>query len=178
MGNRKWLVINYNLPTEPSRHRVAVWRGLKKSGAVNIQQSMWVLPDNEVNRSALQEMSREIESNNGECLLMECMFLDEQHEERVISLFNDIRNEEYTEFLSECKKYLNEIEKEISIEKFSFAELEEEEEELQKLISWYGKIGARDIFRSSLKNDAEKTLEQIKSAFEGYSELVYKYNDK
>lgn len=178
MGKRKWLVINYNLPTEPSRHRVAIWRALKKSGAVNIQQSMWVLSSTPANYSVLQKISQEIEANEGECLLMESMFFDEQHEERVISLFNSIRDEEYTELLSECGKYIKEIEKEISIEKFSFAELEEEEEELQKLVSWYGKIEARDIFHSSLRNNAEQILEKIKNIFEDYSELVYKHNDK
>lgn len=94
MEKRKWLIISYNLPTEPSRHRVAIWRGLKKLGAVNVQQSMWVLPYNESNYSVLKKISQDVESNNGECLLMESIFIDGQHEERVISLFNNIRDEE------------------------------------------------------------------------------------
>lgn len=178
MEKRKWIVLNYNLPTEPSRHRVAVWRSLKKLGAVNIQQSMWILGYSEENYHALQRISQEIESNNGEALLMESVFFDEKHEQRVISIFNDIRDEEYKEFIDECEKYLKELEKEISIEKFTFAELEEEEEELQKLISWYGKIEVRDIFHSTLEKDTKEILEQIKRAFENYSELVYKHNNK
>lgn len=178
MGKRKWLMLNYNLPTEPSRHRVAVWRGLKKTGAVNIQQSMWVLPYNEENYSVLLKISQDIEANNGEALLMESVFFEESHEERVISLFNNIRDEEYKEYVNECEKYLKEIKKEISIEKFVFAELEEEEEELQKLISWYSKIEARDAFHSPLGNAAKKITEQIKEAFEHYSQLVYEHNDK
>lgn len=178
MEKRKWLVINYNLPTEPSRYRVATWRALKKIGALNIQQSMWVLGYNEENYSVLQKISRDIEANNGEALLMESIFSDKKHEERVISFFNDIRNEEYKEFIDECEKYLKEIEKEISVEKFTFAELDEEEEELQKLISWYGKIETRDIFHALERNTAKECLEQIQKAFEEYSELVYKHNNK
>ncbi len=176
MGKRKWLVINYSLPTEPSRPRVALWRRLKKLGALNIQQSMWILVHNEHNYSALLEISQDIESNNGEVLLMESVFFDQKHEERIISSFNNIRDEEYKELINECEKYLNEIEKEISINKFSFAELEEEEEELQKLISWYNKIEARQIFNSLQGNRAKEEVEQIKKAFEDYSELVYKHN--
>lgn len=131
MGKRKWLVVNYNLPTDPSRYRVATWRALKKIGALNIQQSMWVLGYNEENYLALQKISQDIESNNGEALLMESVFFDDKHEERVISLFNNVRDEEYKEFIEKCDEYLKELEKEISIEKFTFAELEEEEEELQ-----------------------------------------------
>lgn len=175
MGKRKWLVLNYNLPTEPSRHRVSIWRRLKKLGAVNVQQSMWVLAYNEDNYAALLKISQDIESSNGEALLMESVFFEQQHEDRVISLVNNIRNEEYKEYINECEKYLVEIEKEISIEKFIFAELEEEEEELEKLISWYCKIEARDIFHSSQGNTAKVKLEQIKKAFEEFSELVYNH---
>lgn len=174
MEKRKWLIINYNLPTEPSRPRVATWRALKKLGAVNIQQSMWVLPHNKDNYSSLQKISQDIETNSGEALLMESVFFNELQEERVISCFNNIRDEEYKEFLSECRKYLKELEKEISIQKFTFAELEEEEEELNKLISWYGKIKARDLFSADQGNTAEEIIVEIKSAFENYNNLVYR----
>src|SRR5215831_17921439 len=33
-----WRVITYRLPAEPSRHRVAVWRELRRLGAVSLQQ--------------------------------------------------------------------------------------------------------------------------------------------
>lgn len=173
MEKLKWLVINYNLPTEPSRHRVATWRGLKKIGAVNIQQSMWILPEDEENYLALQKISKDIEANNGEAFLMESVFFDEKDEERVISLFNSIRDDEYMEFINECKKYLKELEKEIAIEKFTFAELEEEESELEKLISWFGRIEKRDIFGSSRGNEARDISARINEAYEGYSEMVY-----
>jgi len=174
----KWLVINYNLPTEPSRIRVATWRRLKKLGAVNIQQSMWVLPESKDNYSALETISQEIENNDGEILLMQSVFFHSKHEERVKSCFNNLRDEEYKEFTSECEKYLKELEKEISIQKFTFAELEEEEEELEKLTSWHGKIKARDIFNSSQRNYAEEKLDEIKKAFENYSYMVYSHDNK
>lgn len=176
MKKIKWLVINYNLPTEPSRHRVAIWRGLKKMGAVNIQQSMWILPNNEENYLALQKISQDIESNNGESLLMESVFFEENHEERVIALFNSIRDQEYLEFTRECDKYLKEIEKEIAKEKFTFSELEEEEAEFEKLFSWYKKIEARDTFNSPCKNEAMEILDKIKNAYENYSDMVYQKN--
>ncbi|MCO5384584.1 Chromate resistance protein ChrB [Desulfosporosinus sp.] len=175
MEKGKWLVINYNLPTEPSRLRVATWRSLKKLGAVNIQQSMWVLPHNDDNYSALQAISQEIEVKNGEVLLMQCEFLNLEHEDKVIAYFNKARDEEYKEFIDKCEDYFKEIEKEIAIEKFTFAEVEEEEEELDKLLSWYGKIEARDIFHSLKRDCAKGKLDQVKKAFENYSDMVYQY---
>lgn len=175
MGKRKWLVISYNLPSEPSRLRVATWRSLKKLGAVNIQQSMWVLAYNEKNYLALQKISREIEKN-GEVLLMESVFLSSEHEEKVISYFDNARDEEYKEFIEKCDDFFKEIEKEIAIEKFTFAEVEEEEEELKKLLSWFTKIEARDIFNPSQRERAREKLDSVKKAFESYSDMVYQYN--
>ncbi|MEQ8198877.1 MAG: Chromate resistance protein ChrB [Clostridiaceae bacterium] len=171
MGKKKWLIINYNLPTEPSRHRVATWRGLKKSGAVNIQQSMWILPCTEDNLSALEKISRDIESNNGESLLMETAFFNEKHEERIISLFNNMRDEEYKELINESTKYIAEIEKETTMRKLTYAELEEEAE-LKKLLSWYNRIKSRDMFSSPEGKKAGEILIQIKSIFKWHSEMV------
>lgn len=177
MKEIKWLVINYNLPTEPSRHRVATWRALKKLGSVNVQQSMWILPESSENYSALQKISEDIEKNNGEALLMESVFFHERHEQRVVGLFNKIRDEEYREFINECQKYIKEIEKEITKEKFTFAELEEEEEELEKLISWHRKIEDRDIFNAPSHSEAKEILEIIKGSFDEFSQLVYNHNN-
>jgi len=33
-----WRVITYRLPPEPSRHRVAVWRELRRLGAVTLAE--------------------------------------------------------------------------------------------------------------------------------------------
>jgi hypothetical protein len=176
MEKRRWLVISYNLPTEPSRHRVSVWRALRKLGVINIQQSMWVLPYNEENYASLVKISEEIEQNNGDSLLMDCVFFDKKHEERIITAFNLVRDEEYREFTGECSKYLKELEKEIKIEKFTFAELEEEEEERNKLISWHEKIAARDVFLAPEGKRANDILVQIQRAFEQYSEMVYENN--
>lgn len=176
MERLKWLVINYNLPTEPSRLRVSVWRSLRKLGAVNIQKSMWVFPHTADNYSALFKISKEIESNSGEAIVMECVFLEETHEQRVISSFNNARGEEYKELITESEKYLKELDKEISIEKFTFAELEEEEEELTKLLSWYAKLEARDIFNSPQRDLAKEKLDQAATHFEKYANMVYQYN--
>ena len=66
MDQNGWVVINYTLPREPSRVRVSLWRKLKKIGAVNIQQSMWILPMTDENLSLLNGIKSEVYQNNGE----------------------------------------------------------------------------------------------------------------
>jgi DNA-binding transcriptional regulator PaaX len=178
LERKKWIVLNYNLPTEPSRPRVAAWRKLKKLGAINIQQSMWIMIYDEENHKQLNEISKDVESNGGTSFLMECTFYEDSQENRVIALFNEMRDEEYNEYINECKKYIKEINKEISIEKYTFAELEEEEAELNKLVSWHRDIRSRDVFNSSQREEAFSILGDINEMFEGYSEMVYKYSIK
>ena len=39
-----WMVLLFRVPAEPSRHRVAVWRELRRTGAVSLGQSAWLAP--------------------------------------------------------------------------------------------------------------------------------------
>jgi len=41
----KFLVLVYRMPAKPTAGRVAVWRLLKKAGAVYLQDSVCVFPD-------------------------------------------------------------------------------------------------------------------------------------
>lgn len=175
MDKTKWIILTYTLPKEPSRPRVAIWRALKKAGAVNLQQSIWVLPDTENHRLTFRKICLNIDENGGETLVMEGVFYEEEHENRVKALFRQMRDEEYAEFIDECGKYLAEIRKEIDTEKFTFAELEEEEGEFEKLSAWHAKIAARDLFGASLREQADDSLKRIGSAFDGFSQKVYEH---
>src|SRR5258708_4972749 len=41
----RWLVLVVRVPADPSRHRVAVWRELRRAGAVLLGQGVWAVPD-------------------------------------------------------------------------------------------------------------------------------------
>ena len=51
---QQWLLLSYTLPREPSAPRVALWRKLKKLGAILLHDALWVLPAT----PALQEQVR------------------------------------------------------------------------------------------------------------------------
>ena len=52
-------------------------------------------------------------------------------------LFTADRTAEWTEFLADCGKFDAEIDKELRIQKLTMAELEEEEQSLERLRRWY-----------------------------------------
>ena len=143
MEESEWIVLNYTLPREPSRIRVSLWRKLKKIGAVNIQQSMWLLPLTANNFSLLNEVKNEVIQNNGEAFVMKSS-VDEDGRRNIIVRFNAARDEEFQELIEESEKFIKEIDKEIARQNYSFAEIEENEEELSKLKQWYEKIKAKE----------------------------------
>ena len=176
MEQNEWIVINYSLPREPSRMRVSIWRKLKKIGAVNIQQSMWILPQAEENYNLLNKIKDDVSQNNGEAFVMKSS-VDENSKKIIIERFNTASDEEYTELLEQCGDFFKEIDKEIARENFTFAEIEENEEELNKLKEWYKKISARDFFDASLKEKCKITLTKCTDALENFCNKVYDFAD-
>lgn len=178
MDEIKWLVFGYNLPAEPTRARVSIWRRLKKLGAVNVKQSLWFLPCTDENREQLQEGSRYIKENEGVCLILESTAIDQEGQNMIVTLFNETRQVEYAELVAECEKFLQEIEREIANNKFIFAELEEEEAELDKLMSWYKAIVARDLFSSPARCEADDMIKKAVQAYEGFTDLVFAHDNE
>ena len=53
-----WVVILYDVPSEPSKLKVRVWREFKKLGAIYPQMSLCILPNNDENIVKLDKISR------------------------------------------------------------------------------------------------------------------------
>jgi hypothetical protein len=70
--------------------------------------------------------------------------------------------------------FLNELKKETLAQKFTFAELEENEEDLHKLTLWIRKIHRRDFFGGPQRDAASVALTQCQSTFELYTAQVYR----
>ena len=103
---------------------------------------------------------------------------DEGTSERIIAAFNQARDEEYGALLEQCEDLFRELEKESLLGKFTFAELEENEDELQKLTRWYQKITERDFYGASLHPSADEKLRQCRARLESFSAEVYQQSDE
>jgi len=172
----EWLMLNFTLPKEPSRVRVSVWRKLKKSGSVNIGQSLWLLPLADTHEKTFQNIAEEILQNNGDAYILRSAFISMGNKSDIREMFNKARDEEYKEFIDKCEDCQYEIKKETKKSNFSFAEIEENERELQKLTDWLGTIDARDFFGASLKKTAGKELSKCRTMLDQYCSVVYERN--
>jgi hypothetical protein len=166
-----WLVLVYRVPSEPTRLRAAVWRRLKALGAVYLANSVAALPASTQSERALRSLRNEIGEMGGSAQLLAAQAL--AGEADVVATFNAARDEEYTEILSRCDDFLGEIERETGAEKFTYAELEENDEDLVKLRGWLEKVRARDVLGAGLSEDVGRALERCQQALEGFAERVY-----
>ena len=178
MDAQEWLILNFTLPKEQSTVRVSVWRKLKRCGSVSIGQSMWVLPLTDEHIRTFSEISKEITENAGSAFIATAEFLKIGSTVDVVGVFNKIRDDEYVEFLDKCEDYFHEINRETERRNFTFAELEENEEEYSKLVEWLRKISGRDFFNANLKNKAKTELEKCKLLLNNFGNKVNEYNEE
>lgn len=161
------------VPAEPSRHRVAVWRELRRVGALSLGQGAWVVPDAPVFADGVARVIELAERGEGEVMVLDAAGRGERDAARLEALFTAERAEEWAEFLADCGKFDAEIDKEIRIGKFTMAELEEEEQSLERLRRWYRDIKARDVFGAPTAAEAGQQLKHCTDRLAGYTEQVF-----
>lgn len=173
MASNEWLLFTAQLPATPSSLRVSVWRKLKEIGAVNMQNGVWVLPRNELTERYMERLLGYIRSNDASCQIFAAHHLETSGQEEILSHFNEDRNQEYQEFLEQSSVFVAEIEKETASNKFTFAELEENEQNLKRLKNWLQKIQSRDHFAASMRREAQTSLLHCVEKLHDYARRVY-----
>ncbi|MEV8204259.1 Chromate resistance protein ChrB [Streptomyces sp. NPDC079189] len=170
----RWLVLVIKLAAEPSRHRVAVWRELRKVGALSLGQGIWAVPDVPVFADGVRRAIELTERAQGEAVALEAVGRGPGDAARFEAMFTAARQADWAEFLSDCGKYEAELAKEIRTAKFTLAELEEEEQSLERLRRWHRDLTARDVFGAPEAAEATERLKQCTAACEDYAERVFR----
>lgn len=170
----QWLLFLPQLPATPSSLRVMVWRKMRQIGALGLQNGVWVLPEREDLWQRLNDLQGSIRQQGGEAFVFRAQAHPPEAEALIRERFCADRDEEYHEFLGRCQDFLAEIAKETRQEKFTFAEMEEIEEDLQKMEHWLSKIRARDFFGATQAEPASRALEACQQAFATFVSQVYR----
>lgn len=147
-------------------------------GAIYLQSGVCLLPKTDDHVRRLKIVENEIREAGGESLLLDVAGLDSAQEERVIARFNGERDEAYREFLERCEGFEGEIARESAAGKFTYAELEENDEDLTKLRTWFEKIRKLDFYNASLGAEATKRLEHCAALLESFSQQVFDAQDE
>src|SRR4051812_38684067 len=173
MVTRPWLLLTYKVPPEPAAKRIALWRRLKGMGAVYLQNGVCLLPKTDDHARRLKMLENDVAEMGGEAVILETVALDRNQEEKVVARFKEDRDQQYREFLGRCAGFEAEIAKEIATNKFTYAELEEEDTDLKKLQGWLEKIRKLDFYGATLANEAAERLSACEVLLESYARRVF-----
>ncbi|MFI6803329.1 Chromate resistance protein ChrB [Streptosporangium canum] len=152
---------------------MAAWRELRKIGAVPLGQGVWTVPDVPVFAHGLARVLELTEQAKGQAITMRASGRGPEDATRLQALFTAARSADWTEFLADCGKFDQELAKEIRNAKFTLAELEEEEQSLERLRRWHRDLTARDVFGALEAAEAAERLKQCVVACEDYAEKVF-----
>jgi hypothetical protein len=151
----RWLILVYQLPREPSRYRVAVWRKLRMLGALYLQDGAVALPQDAVTREQLEWLQLRIREAGGEATLWEAKPATLAEEKALVEDFRSSREEAYANIISEADRVRRKAEmgggKALG-------------EELRKLERELRAERRRDYFRSPLRKEAASALKTDREA--------------
>ena len=144
-----WLLLLFSLPTNRNTERVAVWRRLKKMGAVQIKTSTYLLPDEPAQYEQFQWLAKQIRDYGGDSTLVRAHEIEGLTKERVIAIFNDARAKDYGELRKSLQSFIARQKK---------MDTEEAGLELERLTRRFREVRAVDFFDSPRGHDVAMLL--------------------
>ena len=106
MMPNSWLLLLFSLPTNRNTERVAVWRRLKKLGAIQITTSTYLLPDQPAQYEQFQWLAQQIRDYGGDSTLVRAREIEGLTMEKIVAMFNDARAEDYAEVRTSLHKFI------------------------------------------------------------------------
>jgi hypothetical protein len=169
-----FIVLVYRMPPAPTAGRVAVWRQLKKAGAIYLQQSVCIFPDTAEVRAELAPVLAKITASKGEYHLLPLTRLSPDEERKLISQFLDQTARHYQEIVENCEvNFQKEIEFETFRKNFTYEEAEEIRNEYEKIADWFERVKRRDWFKATNRREAESWLRRCRQMLEEFEARVY-----
>jgi hypothetical protein len=152
---------------------MAMWRELRRSGAIPLGQAVWAVPNLPAVQPLLERLSDLVDAAKGTLLLLSAKGFADGDVHRLEQLYTAARQDEWSEFDADCRKDLTELDKEERLGKYTLAELEEEEQSLDRLRRWYRELRSRDLLGIPATTDSVTTLKLCEERFDRYAEDVY-----
>ncbi len=144
-----WLLLLFSLPTNRNTERVAVWRRLKKMGAVQIKTSTYLLPDEPAQYEQFQWLAQQIRDYGGDSTLVRAQEIEGLTKEKVIVMFNDARAKDYAELRKSLQRFIGRRKK---------MDAEKATAELERLTRQFREIREVDFFDSARGHDVAMLL--------------------
>jgi hypothetical protein len=174
MSIHSYLLLIYQMPSQPSAARVSVWRELKRSGGLYLQQSVCILPHTEPLHATMEKIIERIKEYGGTYHCLPLTHLPPEEEEKIVNGFIAQSNLQYDEIIEDCEvNFKKEIEFETFRQNFTYAEAEEIRQNLDKIYRWYERVVERDWFDAGRRDEAARSIADCEKMLEGFEEQVF-----
>lgn len=148
-----WVLVAYRLPREPSTPRIAVWRRLRRLGAVQVLDGLAALPLDERNREQLGWVAEEVVEAGGEATVWIGQLASIASERELVKRMTDRVAAEYRLVIAEAA----------AMRTTSFGQ---RRRTLGKLRRELRRIRARDYFPTRERELAQRSLEELAALVE------------
>jgi hypothetical protein len=101
---RRWVLLAYRLPREPSRPRIALWRSLRRLGAAQVGDGLAALPLTAETHEQIEWLASDIEEARGEASVWLGEAATRVQEERWIERFRLASTDEYDTLADRAEK--------------------------------------------------------------------------
>lgn len=174
---QQWLVACFAIPAEPSALRVATWRMLKELGAAAVGGGVYALPERPELREAFLRLKDRVNSGGGSAFLLRGQALEAADEAVVIKRFETSRAADYAQVIKSARRFVEHVERETASRDFRFAEVENLEEELEKVRRQLHRVRERDYFVNATREEAQAAVIGAEQALRSYVELASEQGD-
>ena len=106
MKPASWLLLLFSLPTNRNTERVAVWRRLKKLGAIQFTTSTYLLPDQATQYEQFQWLAQQIRDYGGDSTLVRVQEIEGLTKEKAVAMFNDACAKDYAELRKSLQDFI------------------------------------------------------------------------
>lgn len=151
--DRNWLLLLYALPARRGSSRVSLWRHLKKTGALALKSSTYILPDEPMHRERFQWLAQQVRDSGGEATLIRATDIEGLPDSEIVRMFNAARAEEYGALSADIVRFIG-ANKRRPTDAFA--------NELERFTVRLEEILQIDFFSSPKAQDARMRLDQAR----------------
>lgn len=147
-GRTEWVLLAYRLPRVPSTPRIALWRKLRRLGALQVLDGLAALPCDARTREQLEWLAEEVLEADGDATVWTARLGSEDDERRLVARANEAVEAQYRDLVTEAARAANQP---IDRRRRSGTRLSKE----------LGRIERRDFFGAPGREEARMALLEL-----------------
>jgi hypothetical protein len=160
----QWTLLVYTVPSTPSRKRAAVWRAVKRLGALYLRDGVCVLPDTPQARVGLEGLAAQVAAEDGDATLVWDARLPAPTARTLQAELRRARQAEYAEVADTATALRLHLRHEGEHRPFRRAELAGLMADLSRLDRWLAQIAARDYLHDGDASTVAVSLAACRAA--------------